>query len=339
MLHTRSSSALTVLLVAVIALAVLPGTAAAETRSGGSVVVDGNETVDGDLDAFAGSIVVRGTVTGDLNAFGGNVRVAGTVDGDVSATAGTVTLTRNGTVGRSLDAAAETVTVDGRVGGDLNAGAQTLRLGPTASIGGNVTYGGTIDRAAGATVDGSVTQEEGEGSADAGPPIPGFLFGVYFLLVNAVLGVVLLVAFPRFSRSVADSGIDAPLKTAGAGLAALVGIPVVLIALAITVIGIPFTVLGIPGYLVFAWIGAIYGRYALGTWLVDRVGRESRWLAFFSGLLVVFALTMLPIVGGIVELIVIVYGGGALSLSLVERYRRARRTADPDQPADASEAV
>ena len=286
MLHTRSSSALTVLLVAVIALAVLPGTAAAETRSGGSVVVDGNETVDGDLDAFAGSIVVRGTVTGDLNAFGGSVRVAGTVDGDVSATAGTVTLTRNGTVGRSLDAAAETVTVDGRVGGDLNAGAQTLRL-----------------------------------------------------LVNAVLGVVLLVAFPRFSRSVADSGIDAPLKTAGAGLAALVGIPVVLIALAITVIGIPFTVLGIPGYLVFAWIGAIYGRYALGTWLVDRVGRESRWLAFFSGLLVIFALTMLPIVGGIVELIVIVYGGGALSLSLVERYRRARRTADPDQPADASEAV
>jgi cytoskeletal protein CcmA (bactofilin family) len=333
-----SRSVLSVLLVVLLALAVLPGTAAAETRSGGSVVVGANETVDDDLDVFAGSIVVRGTVTGDLNAFGGSVRVVGTVEGNVSATAGTVTVARNGTVGGSLDAAAETVTVDGRVDGDVSAGAQTLRLGPSASVGGDVTYSGELDRADGATVAGTVSQGDVDGGADAAPVLPGLLFGVYFLLVNAVLGVVLLAAFPAFSRAVADRGIDAPLKSGGVGLAALVGIPVVLIALVITIVGIPFTLLGVPIFLAFAWIGAIYGRYAIGTWLVDRLGRASRWLAFFSGLLVVFVLTLLPVVGGLVELLVIVYGVGALTLSLVERYRRAGR-ADPAESVDATEPL
>jgi len=66
------------LLVLVALLASLPAVAAAETRSGGTVVVDEDETVDDDLEAFAGSVVVRGTIDGDLTTAGGDVRIAET---------------------------------------------------------------------------------------------------------------------------------------------------------------------------------------------------------------------------------------------------------------------
>jgi len=114
--HRHLSRGLAVLAVLLVVLSVVPGLAAAEPRASGSVVVAQGETVDG-LEAFAGSVVVRGTVDGDLSAFSGDVtvtesgrvtgnvagaagsvRIAGTVDGDVSGAAGDVTVAESGGV-------------------------------------------------------------------------------------------------------------------------------------------------------------------------------------------------------------------------------------------------
>jgi cytoskeletal protein CcmA (bactofilin family) len=323
-LRHHSRIVISVFLLVVLGLTFLPGTAVAETRTGGTVVVGANETVDGDLDAFAGSVVIRGTITGDLNGAAGNVRIVGTVQGDVSAASGSVIVTRDATIGGNLDTGAETVTVAGRVDGDVNAGSRVLRLTDTASVGGNVTYGETLDRAAGALVNGTVGQGEVGGAAGPGPQFPPLVFSVYFLLVNAALGVILLLVFPEFSRTVAARAIDAPLKSGGVGLLTLLGTPLVLVVLALTVVGLPMSFLGIFLFLALAWAGAIYGRYALGTWVTDVVGVENRWLALLSGLLIVFALTLLPVVGGFVELLAVLFGLGALVSSLVSRYRRHR---------------
>lgn len=337
----RGRTALLVLLLVALGLSVLPGTAAAESRTGGSVVVGANETVDGNLEAFAGSVLVRGTVTGDLNGAAGNVRIEGTVQGDVSVASGTVVVARNATVGGNLDAGAETVTVAGRVDGDVTAGSRVLRLTDTASIGGDVTYGETLDRAPGAVVAGSVERGQVGGgvSIGPGPQISGWLFSVYVLLANAALGVFLLLVFPEFSRTVADRAIDAPLQSGGIGLLTLLGTPIALVAVALTIVGIPLSLLGIFLFVAVAWTGALYGRYALGTWLTDVAGVENRWLALFTGLLVVFALKLLPVVGGLVELLAVLLGLGALVVSLVSRYRRHRGTGpDGEVSTDRSDA-
>ncbi|WP_227738881.1 bactofilin family protein [Halorientalis pallida] len=335
-LRSHSRIALLTVLLVLLGLSVLPGTAAAETRTGGSVVVEANETVDGDLDAFAGSVVISGTVTGDLNGVAGNVRIVGTVDGNVSVASGTVVVLPNATVGGNLDAGAETVTVAGRVDGDVNAGSRLLRLTDTASVGGDVTYGETLERAPGAVVGGTVQRGDvGGGPAAPGPEIPSLVFSVYFLLVNAALGVILLLVFPEFSRAVADRAVDAPLKSGGVGLLALVGTPVALVAIALTVVGLPISFLGIFVFLAVAWTGAIYGRYALGTLVTDRLGVDNRWLALLVGLVAAFALKLLPVVGGVVEPLAVLFGLGALVTVLGSRYRRHRRgAATAEGPTD-----
>jgi len=84
------SRGIALLLALLVVLAVVPGVAAAESRSGGTVVVAEGETIDENLEAFGGTIVVHGTVNGDLSAFGGDVLVTGDVTGDVSVFAGNV---------------------------------------------------------------------------------------------------------------------------------------------------------------------------------------------------------------------------------------------------------
>ncbi|WP_458209401.1 hypothetical protein [Haladaptatus sp. NG-SE-30] len=53
------------LLVLLLVFATIPGIAAAESRAGGTIVVEEGETVKG-LEAFGGTVIVRGTVDGDL---------------------------------------------------------------------------------------------------------------------------------------------------------------------------------------------------------------------------------------------------------------------------------
>lgn len=334
---TRSLPALVAVLVL---LATLPGVAAAESRTGGTVVVGPDETVGEDLEAVAGSVVIRGTVDGDVSAFAGDVRVApgGTVTGNVTAAAGTVVIdgtvngnvavgggsvlvTDRGRIDGSLQAGAGSIDVNGTVGGDAQLGAETVRLGPGAAIGGDLTYDGELVRAEEATIDGTVTRDAG---LDVVTPIseaPVGLLSVYGLLVNLLIGAVLLYAFPRFSAGVADRVADDPARTGGAGLLALVAIPVAIALLFVTVVGIPLALAGLVLFGLLVWIATIYGRYAIGEWVLSATDWEGRWLALLVGVVGVAVLTFVPFVGWVVELIVFLLGFGALVVGLWRGYR------------------
>jgi hypothetical protein len=99
------------------------------------------------------------------------------------------------------------------------------------------------------------------------PVFSDWVLGVYSFFVNLPLGALLLLAFPRFSRRVADSAFEGPGRAGAAGFMILVGVPVLLVLTAITIIGIPLAVVGAMVFGVLVWVGAVYGRIAVGTWL------------------------------------------------------------------------
>jgi cytoskeletal protein CcmA (bactofilin family) len=350
---------LALLLVLAVALSVLPAPVAADPRFGGAVVIAEGETVDG-LEVLASSVVIRGTVrgdlsgaagdiyvaptgriTGDLSAGASTIRIAGEVGGDVSAGAASLVVEPTGVVAGELSGGASTVRIDGTVQGDVNVGAETVFLGPDAAVGGDVRYSGQLTDE-GAAVDGQVVRDEGVGGpGGTTPPVVsealGALFAVYVFLVNLVLGVLLLLVAPTFSRRVADTAIDTPLVSGGVGLLTIVVVPVVLVLIALTIIGIPLTIVGALLFALVAWVAAIYGRYAVGTWLVSLAGSENRWLALVVGLVVVAVATRIPILGGVIDFLVLLVGLGALALAATEerRARRAERaTAEPEPEAE-----
>lgn len=325
------------LLAAVLLLATFSGTVAAAQRTGGTIVVEEGEvlqgldatgmtvvvngTVEGDLRANAGSVVIgrNGTVTGRLRAYAGSVRIAGTVQGNAVASGGRVIVEETGRIRGSLGAAAPTVTIAGTVGDDVTVGASDLTLAPTAVLRGDLVYnGGLTDQ--GATIDGQVRQ-----SSDLNllPVLPLFgpLFALYWTLATLLLGAILLVAFPDFAETVTTEIPADPLRIGAVGLLVLIAVPAILAVVALTVVGLPLATVGLVGYLAAIWIGDTYARYALGRLVLSARDVEHRWAGLLVGVVLVAILVRLPIVGFGIRILVILPGLGVLVLGLRSVYR------------------
>ncbi|MFP8953368.1 bactofilin family protein [Natrialbaceae archaeon A-arb3/5] len=353
--HTRAIVLLT-LLVVCLAAAPMAVAAQSESQAGGTVIVAEGETVD-ELEAFAGTVIVEGTVTGDVSAAAGDVRVegdvggdleaasgsvtiAGSVDGNVDAASGSLTITEGATVGGDLAAGTGSATIDGAVDGDATIGAETIRLGDDAAIAGDLRYGGDLDGNTDA-VAGAITEDSSVGvGGDVLPtvqPFASWLFSLYVLGLNLLIGAALLALFPRFSDGVADRVASAPVRSGLLGLGVLIGVPVLLIALAITIVGIPLSFIGGFVFALLVWAGIIYGRFAVAAWLLSAVDVNNRWLALVVGLVGGAVVAQIPYAGGLINLLVFLLGIGAIAYGLYTHRRRTRerdprRSVGPDEP-------
>ncbi|MEF8915089.1 bactofilin family protein [Natronomonas sp.] len=324
----------------VLGVALLPGVAAADTRVGGSVVVDGTQTDD--VSAAGGSVVVTGTVDGDLRVYGGDVRIAagaevtgivrayggdvyvnGTVGGNALAYGGSVTLGETGSVDRSFGAVAGDATIAGTVGGDANVFAGRLTVAESAVVEGGLTYRGElVDE--GGTVDG-ITQDVGD-LALVPPLDPLFaVFGVIMFVSDLLLGAVLVYVAPKFADAAALTARSEPFQTAGTGLAAAVGTGLAVVLLAVTIVGLPVALALLAVGLVGAWVAAVYGRYAIGAWALSYTDYDSRYLAVVVGVVALTLLGFLPYVGVLLRAIVFLLGAGVVALGARRVYELVSR--------------
>jgi hypothetical protein len=79
---------------------------------GGSLIVEDEATVDGDVSVFGGTAVLDGHVEGDVVIFGGTASLSGTVDGDLVLFGGTLT------AGTSADVDGDCLLIGGALAGD-----------------------------------------------------------------------------------------------------------------------------------------------------------------------------------------------------------------------------
>ena len=334
---------LVICLALVAGLTVVPGVAVAESGVSGTIVVESDETVSS-ISAIAGTIVVEGTVTGDvsglagdvvvedggtvegdLSVAAGNVRIAGTVEGDVSTGSGTLHVTETGSVGGDLNAGAADVRFEGTIHGDVRVGADTIFLGDEAEIRGSLTYDGDLSGNTDA-VAGDITRDRSLAPdlASDVQPFVSWIFAINAFILNFLLGALLLLVAPRFSDQVGSRVATDPLRSGLVGFGLFIGIPLVLVLVALTIIGIPIMLGGLLLFLLLAWIGLVYGRFAIGRWLLSFTDVENRFVALFVGLLVAVVLAQIPFLGGLLNFFIFLLGLGALVTALVAHRRRMR---------------
>jgi cytoskeletal protein CcmA (bactofilin family) len=333
---------LSVLLASLLVLTLFTGVAAADTRVGGTAVIEEGETVNG-LSVTAGTVIVEGTVEGDLRAYGGDVVVAetgnvtgivriyagsvtinGTASDNVLVYGGSVTVGKEGFVDNSFGAVAGDVTLAGEFDSNVNVFAGTIDLEPSAVVGGDLTYEGTLtDR--GATVDG-VTQRTQDLALL--PPLGplSVIFSIFMFFASLLLGGILLFVGPRFADAVYDTCATEPLRTAGAGLAAVGGVALAILLLTITIVGIPIAVAILLVTLVLAWIAAIYGRYVVGEWLLSYSSRDNPYLGLFVGVLLIALIGLVPYLGVLVRAGVFLLGAGVVALAVRRFYEMVVRS-------------
>jgi cytoskeletal protein CcmA (bactofilin family) len=326
---------------------IIPGASARETVTGGTIIIGEGEITDGFV-AMGGDVIIKGTVNGDVSAFAGNVKMTGMIDGDLSTFAGNtvidgkitgdaeafggnVVVGEDAEIDGSFKAASGNVDINGAIEGDAEISSGSIILGPNAEIKGKLEYTArNYNKNSNAQI-GSVTRRSETQFAAGGMPKVGRLLGgifkVYWFLLTLVFGAILLIVAPKFSSEISDGVVEEPLKMALIGFLILIGVPVLLIILMITIVGIPFAIVGGFLFVLLVWIAGIYGKFAVGTWILSKVEKSNKWAALIIGLLVGVILGYIPFIGGLIGFGISILGLGAFTYMLKVRIRGNNKAA------------
>lgn len=326
--------------------------------AGGNIKVAG--TVERDVMVTGGTVTISGPVMGSVRVAGGTLTLSGQVAEDVVAAGGTLDLSPEATIGRDLVVGGGTARVAGRVGRDLTAGVGTLdlrgriernvkaevtnlRLERGASVGGNLEYASAnaaqID--SGATVSGALKHSPPNFTAQptaAQRAIDAFIGWVRLVIGLFALGLLTLLPFGAFSRRASDAIGREPLASLGLGLALLIGIPIValiIFTLGLLVGGWPLSLAALALLAIAAAVGYVLAAVFVGGNGLRLLGLPEvhPLLALLVGLVVLTAVGLVPFLGVVIGLAAVVFGLGALTLTLFQSWRGSAPAATGAQGA------
>lgn len=278
-----------------------------EVEVGGSVFTAG-EIVDLRKGSLAGNLYIAGeevNVRQDV-AITGNTFLA-SEDGDISAS-----------IGRDLLAAAEELTVLGKIDKSMIFYGEALKLAETAHIAGNLrvriednaklriheaaTIVGEQD------IDGIRGEDDEETEHDSSG---NSIFGQLMKFLAAfVFGCVLFWLLPSLRSSSLVRGPE--LLTASAfGAIFLVAAPILAIVCMITLIGLPVGLAALLLWIIAGYAAGVVTAAFIGDALLSS-GDQKPIVAFLLGLVVLYLLLMIPMVGSIVWFAALVMGLGLI---------------------------
>jgi cytoskeletal protein CcmA (bactofilin family) len=285
--------------------------------------------VDGDVFLFGETLEISADVGGDVYAMGESLFVPEDISIGGNLYFGGAELMLNGAVGGSLMGGGANIDINGSVAGDVHIEAGDVRIGPNASIGGDLVYksperGDISDLA---SVSGMVDWTEKLPSVDDGEEAgSGIAFHlamrVFLFLSSLLIGGVLFGLFPRVLTKPAELlKKEAPVSF-GIGFAVLFGVPVFALFLALFVLPIPLSLLAMAVYVPATFLARYIAAYAVGKYVLERTGKSAKPLgALVAGLALLHLAYSVPFLGGLVSLGATVLGLGALFLAA----RRAGR--------------
>ncbi|MBI4788012.1 MAG: hypothetical protein HY782_13320 [Chloroflexi bacterium] len=295
---------------------------------------------DGDDLCIGGNTrVASNETTRSVVLFGCGARIASGahVLRDVVSFGGDVVIEEGARIDRDIVIFGGTVDVSGRVGRGITMFGGRVILQPGSVVERDVlVFGGSTDKREGAVVRGSFTRGSG-----IRQPFPGFspfggfngfgfladLFGgLVTALALAALGALILVFLPTQTQQVSNTAAQSAVPSLGVGCLTWLIAPPLIILFVLTCLGIPLA--AILGILLAA--AAVFGWIAVSLFIGEKLLRAFKTVtivpivAMLVGLLVLWLLTEVPILGGLITIFV-----ASLALGAVVLTRFAARAAGP----------
>lgn len=300
-------------------------------------------TVEGDVLCAAQNITVSGTVLGDVRVLGQVVNVKAKVGGSASLIGQNVdidsaaTIARDvtilgqqtkvgGTIGRDVESLGSTFSSTAKIGRDLDVTAPEVSLGNGATVAGMFMYVSKADATvdSGAVVAGKTEHKQPPKDESDGQVSPAaYISSVAITFSGFVLiGVALLLLAPRLVRATSASITRAPFATLGAGFVGLIMPPVVSFALFISVIGASLGLVVLLGWIISMVMAMVFTAQAVG----GKIIRKLKWhdaledyASLIIGLLVIFLISLIPFIGGLVVFLAFTWGVGGQWYTLIKR--------------------
>lgn len=302
------------------------------------VSIDG--TIEGDVIGAAQIIEIGGSVLGNVRTGSQSLTVQGAVlknvtsigerlyfddnarlEGSVIAAGREIELLAP--IVRDLILAGPTLGVNNRVDGSILAWGESFEFGPESRIGGPVTFYGReepdIDEDA---ILASSPVFEPTGTRETSSLADRVLSLALSWMAAMGFGAALLWLSPQGWRRVIDrihrAGVDLLI-----GFLILVTIPLFVVLLGLSLVGLPLGLLSLAMYGFAIYSSQLFVGAWLGERLLGHAGSFGQALTRLAlGLAMVYGARTLPVMGGVVTLVVILWGIGAIGTSIWVNRRR-----------------
>lgn len=316
--------------------------------AGGNIIVDGQ--IKGDLLVAGGNITISGKVHGNIRAAGGDINISGIVSKNVTVAGGSARFDNSAQITGNLAAAAGSLEIYGpingkmhvgagsftlanKVGGDLIAGVEDITLTSNASVLGNLNYWSEKegDISKDASISGKLTYHQTMPKQVDSAGMSKFLanlrtgYNIYNFLAAMVLGTVLILLFPNFMQHSKEIISIKPWTTLFVGLLTLFITPIIIVLVLITIIGIPLGLFAIAAYLFIIYLSQIFVANFLGQKVLNYANQTFHpTIGLLIGLLLIGAVGLIPVIGGLVKFLTILFGIGAYVLTKKEIFTDLR---------------
>jgi len=259
----------------------------------GRLVVPSDETVDTAV-ILNGPAIIDGTVKDNVFVLHGRADISGDVGEDVTVLDGTATI-RSGA----------------HVGGDVVTSTQPV-----------------VEQ--GATIDGSLRRARTNVDLSDFGFATRFAWWVGYSVSTLVLGFILLWLFRSLDPAAVRVWATGAASAFGLGAAAFFLVPIVSVVLLFTVVGIPLGLFVLLGLALLYTLGYVVASIVVGRLILKPP--RSRFLAFLVGWIILRALALIPVVGGLLWLVASILGLGVLFVAARRSRPPAFDAATPPPP-------
>lgn len=258
--------------------------------AGGNINI--NAPVNGDVFVAGGQISVNSDVKGKIVAAGGNIDIKGNSKNVVIA-GGNINIHSTAVIGRDAVISGGNVNNAGRVNGNLTVRAENFQ---------NTGSSGSVD----------FIKSEGAQSQR--------IIGIFRILITLgflILGIIFLKLFPVQFLKVEEEIRKSSLLKAAAGFVLIIVSAVVIMLVAVTVIGLPIAAILAMLFIIALMLSTIFVSFSAGKKILGLLKLKAgyTWI-FVAGFIILNLLFGIPYVGGLIQIVAISLGFGAVYYAL-----------------------
>src|SRR5574344_2016334 len=220
---------------------------------------------------------------------GNNVIIKDTINKDLFVAGNTINVSKDATLGRDLYAAGNIITVSTNIEGNVFIAGDEITLDNV-----NATNKETY----------KVDKEEKQSI---------FSNTLYALAMVMILAFVINLLFPKlYKNTVKEIDGMSTLKNILFGLLWLIGLPIASIVIMCTVVGLELGLVVLMVYAFMLMISVILSSMVLGYIILTKLFKttDNSYLAITIGLIIFKLVSLIPIVGGWIYFLAILYGMG-----------------------------
>jgi len=306
----------------------LPSNAQAlQTLSGEYISV--NSPIDDDVFATGGTVNINAPISGAVIA-GGTVNINAPVSGDVFAAGGQVNVNSN--IGGKIVAAGGRVDLRGDVGTNAVIAGGKVKIHTTCVIGKDAAIsGGSVYNAGRINGNLTVRAKDFQNTGSAGridfeknEGLKGMI-SLARILVSAgflIPGIALLRLFPAQFFKVEEHVRKAPIKNTLVGFALIVASSVLILLLALTIIGFPTAAIMGMLFAIALMLSTLFVSFTVGRKIISLFKLETNdMVTFILGFVVLNVLYGVPYAGGLIYIVSVSLGFGAIVYALRESHK------------------